>query len=736
MSWSPTFRTLRVLSLCALAVSLPAGPTVGAGGSPLERSTIAFRTGQTGQRQLPAEPGARRNSTEPGTAALNYDGNASPRVAQQVRIAESMTAAAPVVLDATPQVVVGRMVPSADAMPSNSPDRGKTDELFGIATERNQARSVGVVFGASSAERSHRDSRNVSRATTGRELVYTSTGPAVRVDARGPREVNVGVPARYTLTLHNQSATDARGVFVRVTLGKTVEVVSVDASAGEIQRSDNSPDERHLVWMFDMQFTPTAGDAVELHVEWTFLPLGESMQIVTLRPELRLTVKGPEQAVLGEKPLYTVSVENRGNTAADDVVVELSTTGGKVKSVPLGSIPAGDTMQFQIELARLSAGLTELSAVAAAAHGLREETSLAIDVRHVALVATAGGPTSRLAGTDATYQLEVRNTGSAPARNVIASVLLPQGIAPVTIPPSAYKLGDRIAWQVGDLEPDAARGYVFECELVEPGEYTVDFRVADAGQNRVEANLRTTVEATADVRMSVALDDAKIPVGQLFTYTIELENRGTLAAELVDVPRRLHAHRQSPAGRAPATYASSTRQRNGPAVVSCRRNDTRRPGAAGPGRFDPFLCRWPAAGQYRHACRIEPCQGRGGRGIGIRNPPRQPERTSGRRRAGGDALCPRRGTCFDCRWRRENHGRDGDVRTARATRTGCSAGGFGHRHRTPTGQSHVSGRSDHGGRCATSVRRDDRLFPAPRTGRCEHRGRAAARYDDPVAKQS
>jgi uncharacterized repeat protein (TIGR01451 family) len=285
----------------------------------------------------------------------------------------------------------------------------------------------------------------------------------------------------------------------------------------------------------DMQFTPTAGDAVELHVEWTFLPLGESMQIVTLRPELRLTVKGPEQAVLGEKPLYTVSVENRGNTAADDVVVELSTTGGKVKSVPLGSIPAGDTMQFQIELARLSAGPTELSAVAAAAHGLREETSLAIDVRHVALVATAGGPTSRLAGTDATYQLEVRNTGSAPARNVIASVLLPQGIAPVTIPPSAYKLGDRIAWQVGDLEPDAARGYVFECELVEPGEYTVDFRVADAGQNRVEANLRTTVEATADVRMSVALDDAKIPVGQLFTYTIELENRGTLAAELVDV---------------------------------------------------------------------------------------------------------------------------------------------------------------------------------------------------------
>lgn len=565
MSWSSTFRSLCALAWCAMALSQFASPADGQIRLDPRSSSIVFREDRKSDRPEAAVASRLAPMVAPQEPELDYYGNPhrSARSAAAAapgrsplldRSTGSRVVSSPVVVDAKPEPWVGRVVASAD--PSRFAAAGGEPVDVSAGTAVNEpADSASVPAGEAefvrprpAASRVPLMAARTSAPTAGaiNELVYTSTGPAVRVDARGPREVTVGVPAKYTLTLQNQSAVDARGVFVRVAIPGSVEVTSVETSAGEIQRRDDERAKRHLVWMFDrlpaaakhtldMVIRPTAGGAVEMDVEWTFLPRSETMQIVTLRPELSLAIDGPAGAVLGDKPLYTVQVENPGNGPANDIVVELSTNGGRTRSVPLGSLAPGEATSFQIELADLAPGRTELSAVAGGAHGLRSVTALAIEVSQVQLEAVAYGPSSRVAGAGAAYQFDVRNSGDVIAHDVAASIHLPYGITPVALPESAYETGDRIAWPVGDLAAGEKRTYQIECELVEAGDYHVEFRACDNRQNRVAADLVTVVEATPDVRLSVAAADAKVPVGESFAYKIELENRGTKAAELVEV---------------------------------------------------------------------------------------------------------------------------------------------------------------------------------------------------------
>lgn len=83
-------------------------------------------------------------------------------------------------------------------------------------------------------------------------------------------------------------------------------------------------------------------------------------------------------------------------------------------------------------------------------------TAAQIAVAKLAIAKT--GPARAAAGGTVTYRIVVRNTGKAPARNVVVADVTPSGLTLVT-PPGRIS-GRTVSWKVGTLAPGASRTIV------------------------------------------------------------------------------------------------------------------------------------------------------------------------------------------------------------------------------------------------------------------------------------
>jgi uncharacterized repeat protein (TIGR01451 family) len=148
---------------------------------------------------------------------------------------------------------------------------------------------------------------------------------------------------------------------------------------------------------------------------------------------------------------------------------------------------------------------------------------------------TATGPGEKFSGATGEYEVKIANTGSAPAKNVTASVRIPRGVKYVSGVENAESSADLVTWRVGDMAPGSDRTYRFVCQLTTDGE--AQFQFSARGDSGLEASgeVLTKVEALADLKLTVNDPVGPVPVGELVKYELRITNRGTKAAEQVRV---------------------------------------------------------------------------------------------------------------------------------------------------------------------------------------------------------
>jgi len=345
--------------------------------------------------------------------------------------------------------------------------------------------------------------------------------PELTLVITGAAQIKHGHSQTYTAVIDNQGNADARDVSLLVMLqGKQAQSLEIgNVLAGQRRRIQ-----------FELQ--PEQAGALALNAVATGAGGVQAVangSIQVMHQDIELSLDGPRQLRLGESGRFTLKVRNRGNVDAGKLVVNVSMGDSVLDSLLEGALPAGQQKQVMFEVSPTQPGNHTLTAVALTDDGTQSAATTRLQVRHGQLELSAQGPAANFSGGEATYEVKVKNTGDAPADDVLITAHLPEA-ADYLGGVERIEFYEGVTWRVGTLQPGDEQTYRLNCLLETPGEQTVIFNAAGAGELTATDKVVTSVEALADIRLYVADPQGLVPVGEDAVYEIELHNRGVKAA--------------------------------------------------------------------------------------------------------------------------------------------------------------------------------------------------------------
>jgi len=380
-----------------------------------------------------------------------------------------------------------------------------------------------------------------------RVLINRST-PLLNVETLGPRRITVGREGLYTLHLKNQGQTPARQVVVHVMIPNWADVNGTEPTGGTVSQQMEGQF-RHLSWRIDelavgamesldLRVVPRQSKPFDLAVQWEFAPPPSQASIEVQEPELAMRLEGPDTILFGETQVYRLQVENTGSGDAENVVLALVPPGSGSREIirhALGTVPAGQKRVIELELVARQEGSLKLAVdakddLAASAH--LEQT---IRVLKPALEVSVAGPPLQYVGQEDWYEVVVRNPGTAPAEEVRVDVAIPSAVALVDAPQAeVLEKQHAVRWTLDRLEAGKEAKFRLACRYVVPGTVRL---VADAQGKSLAAQgeCSTQLDTVADLALRVEDPQGPMPIGKPSEYRIVLENRGTRAAEKVQV---------------------------------------------------------------------------------------------------------------------------------------------------------------------------------------------------------
>lgn len=382
-------------------------------------------------------------------------------------------------------------------------------------------------------------------------ILIRNESPLLSVVTRGPKSLVVGKPATYAFDLKNSGDVGAKDVVVHVRIPDSVEVVRQHPSTGTAHIHPDDTGRSVLAWRVDqlegnggekllLELIPRSSRPLDLGVTWNFTPSQSSAQIQVREPKLQLNVIGPQDVLYGETKVYSITVSNPGTGDAENVVLHLLplVAGERQAAIRnLGTVPAGTRQTMEVELTARQTGQLQVRAEATADGGLKAQGKQEVLVRRGRLAVTVEGPPMKYAGTRARYAIRVRNTGDAPASQVAVVANVPGGATHVassdggTLDPTS----GQVEWHVGVLRPGASRVFELECMLMSAGENRIDVRSTATGELSAVGSTATDVESLADLKLTVNDPQGAIAVGADVAYEVRIRNRGTKAAQNVQI---------------------------------------------------------------------------------------------------------------------------------------------------------------------------------------------------------
>ncbi len=360
----------------------------------------------------------------------------------------------------------------------------------------------------------------------------------------------IGKEAQFVVKMHNAGA-PANNVVVSVNIPGYVEVVSAHPSSGTTQIPVAGERAEPLEWRISrldgkssesltLKLIPRKSTPLDLGVQWTFTPEASQTLVEIQEPKLAMNISGPAEILFGQSKIYKLTVSNPGNGDSENVSVTLQPIGSGSEAAPthrLGTLRAGESKTIDVELTAHQAGALMIRAQAVGDGGLRAEAAEQVLVRRANLQVEAEAPRVKYAGTVGTFHVKLANTGNATAENVQVSAMLPPDAKYVSstgggrLDPQQGK----VVWTVGTLQPGGQRTFALHCSLYAPGDNRMQFLSTAEGELSAAATSATRVEALADLKLEVRDPQGPIAVGEEAVYEVHVRNRGTKAAEAIDL---------------------------------------------------------------------------------------------------------------------------------------------------------------------------------------------------------
>ncbi|MGD9690184.1 MAG: CARDB domain-containing protein [Phycisphaerales bacterium] len=253
-------------------------------------------------------------------------------------------------------------------------------------------------------------------------------------------------------------------------------------------------------------------------------------------PALAIDKTITPQSILNCDPIaMTVTVRNSGSGDATNVVIKdalpsgLTTTDGKSSvEIPVGTLAAGQSKPFTVQLRATKTGKFENTAMASADGNLTAKSqTVSTTVTQPVLTITCKSPERVAVNRDVTYAFTVKNTGDAACDNTTVTASLAAGVTNVRMSDG----GANGVWNLGALAPGAERtvSVTFRPGASVGGSVQVAATAACRCAAPATTNCTTSVFGLPDIGTLVTDDNVDIVlVGDNQTYRVEIKNQGQI----------------------------------------------------------------------------------------------------------------------------------------------------------------------------------------------------------------
>jgi uncharacterized repeat protein (TIGR01451 family) len=382
------------------------------------------------------------------------------------------------------------------------------------------------------------------------DVLIARNGPVLSIETLGPRRIVVGKEAAYEVTVQNSGEVPADDVTVLVSLPEWAAVANAAATVGDT-RPGTQEGNQPLRWSvgylaarsrekLTLKIVPHQSKPFELSVRWDCKPSASQAMIEVQEPKLVMRLAGPHEVFFNKREVYKLTLSNSGNGPAENIALTLASLAGS-ESPPvshrLGTLAAGEERTIDVELVARQAGNLTIRVEARGDGGAHAELAEKVVVHRPGLRIDMEGPATQFIGASASYKLHVRNPGDAAAKNIKVGLTLPTGVKYVSGSDGARLSagGDKVQWNVEQLEPGGERVLLVRCTLALSGNSRLEAASVADDELTAAAESVTEVEALADLRLELKDPDCPVPVGQDAVYELRLHNRGTKTAENVEI---------------------------------------------------------------------------------------------------------------------------------------------------------------------------------------------------------
>lgn len=376
--------------------------------------------------------------------------------------------------------------------------------------------------------------------TMGRVQDFYPTGDmqssVLAFERMAPLDIRAGTEFEYTLVVRNLTGATLQNVTLTEHPAEGLRVLSVStesqsAAAGERVWNIASIEPRGSRQVSVRAIADRVGE-VTACASVTFQNR-TCARLRIVQPQLTLQKEAPAEVIQCDPIPIRLTVGNPGTGVASNVVVRdtlpegwSADNGRRDVVINVGDLSAGQSRDYTVMARASRTGSFENCAMAEAAGGLTAKAcaNTRVVVPKLELAKTA--PADRYVGRPAKFELTVRNSGDAAARDLQVVDAMPEGLRFMEASDGGRMSGAQLVWALGALNPGESRTVSFTAIAERIGAIR---NTASAKAYCAEAVAEATLNVKGIPAILLEVVDLADPieVGAQETYEIRVLNQGT-----------------------------------------------------------------------------------------------------------------------------------------------------------------------------------------------------------------
>lgn len=359
------------------------------------------------------------------------------------------------------------------------------------------------------------------------------------IEREAPSDVRVGTEFEYILRLTNLTPAPLNNVVITEQPGDGLDMKLAgpegfrQGGGGFTWEIATLPARAQHVMRFRASATRTGEITNCCNVTFTTRSCG-SFRVV--EPQLTIEKFMPPEVVICDPIPVRIVVTNPGSGTADNVVIRdmlpdgwTGENGQRGFESSVGSLGPGQSREVTFRAKANAVGSFRNCATVEGGGNLKAEACAETRVTQPRLELVKTGRSEQYLGRPSTFDITVRNSGDAVARDVIVTDTIPAGLRPLRATQGGRVSGNQLSWSLGALDPGASRTLQVECIADQAGQFR---NVANARGYCCEAAAEAplVVRGIPAVLLEVVDENDPDEIGTDEEYLITVTNQGSAPA--------------------------------------------------------------------------------------------------------------------------------------------------------------------------------------------------------------